>query len=147
MADRTAAVRPSRPRRLRSPCALSQEWVLHMGLGRLHSKQVSKSPYRKEQQILLRFWFHSYRSPSVQRGFSNSVALSFVRALEGAQQHQPPRGLIHTAEKPGKLPCTNPHAATARQVALPKLDRFGSSELLTCPVGTYEVAYKNEIQI
>lgn len=91
--------------------------------------------------------FHNRRSPSVQGSFSNSVALSFVRALAGVQQHQPPRGLIHTAEKPGKLPCTNLCAATARQVALPKLDHFGSSELLTCPIGTYEVDYKNETQI
>lgn len=91
--------------------------------------------------------FHNRRSPSVQGSFSDSVALSFVRALAGVQQHQPPRGLIHTAEKPGKLPCTNLCAATARQVALPKLDHFGSSELLTCPIGTYEVDYKNETQI
>lgn len=49
--------------------------------------------------------------------------------LEEVQQHQPPCGLIHAAERPGKLPCTNPKAVAARQFALPKLDRFGSSVL------------------
>lgn len=64
--------------------------------------------------------------------------------LEEVQQHQPPCGLIHAAEQPGKLPCTNPQAVEARQFALPKLDRFGSSVLLACPVDMYEVAYKSE---